>query len=320
MSERVVPPLGELLADSPKNWGRWGDDDEIGALNLLGPRQVLEAAQSIRQGKVFTLQLPMGHEGGDPVWPGRSQLVKTMSLDESSWLAGSGPDFPGGLHYADDTIITNTQGTTQYDALGHVWHDGTMYNGYDAGSTIGGLRHASVAAIAKRGVVGRGVLLDLARYFGREFLEPGTTFNHVDLVRAADEQGVELRKRDIVVIRTGWLESWYVRDHDEFYADFNEPGLVYSPELVRWFHDMEIPSLVTDTMGNEVTIDPNTGVALTLHNALMRNLGVVFGEMVALRELADDCAADGQWDFLYTAAPLHIVRGAGAPVNPVAVK
>ena len=89
---------------------------------------------------------------------------------------------------------------------------------------------------------------------------------------------------------------------------------------MRWFHEMEIPNLVTDTIANEVTMDPVSGVALPLHIALMSNLGVTFTEICQLDPLADDCAADGQWSFLYVAAPLKVVNGSGAPVNPVVVR
>ena len=83
---------------------------------------------------------------------------------------------------------------------------------------------------------------------------------------------------------------------------------------------MEIPNLVTDTIANEVTTDPVSGVTLPLHNALMRNLGVTLTEIAWLDDLADDCAADGQWTFLYVAAPLKVVNATGAPVNPVVIK
>jgi kynurenine formamidase len=121
-------------------------------------------------------------------------------------------------------------------------------------------------------------------------------------------------------VRTGWIAKFYKVSREEFYGNFVEPGLTYSPELVQWFHDMEIPNLVTDTIANEVTVDPVSGVTLPLHNALMRNLGVTLTEIAWLDDLADDCAADGQWDFLYTAAPLKVVNGTGAPVNPIAIK
>src|SRR5512132_440907 len=118
------PALDELLKDAPSNWGKWGDDDEVGALNYLGPEQVLAAVKLVSQGKVFTLQRLIGDPKGDPVWPGRTPAERTQVLDESDWdEGGSGPAFPGGLHYADDKINAFLQGSTQYDGLGHVWYD-----------------------------------------------------------------------------------------------------------------------------------------------------------------------------------------------------
>jgi len=269
---------------------------------------------------VFTLQRLIGDPKGDPVWPGRTPAVRTQVLDEGDWdEGGKGPAYPGGLHYADDKIDAYLQGSTQYDALGHLWYDGKIYNGYDARTTIGGLQKASVEPIAQRGVVGRGVLLDMARFRGKPTLDKGETFTHEDLIACAQAQGVEIRKRDILLVRTNFLHLYHEQG-EAFYEGFNEPGLVYSPELVQWFADMEIPNLVTDTIANEVTMDPNNGVALVLHSALMRNLGVTLTEIADLEQLADDCAEDGRYDFLYVAAPLKVAKAAGTPVNPVVIK
>ena len=274
----TVPDLTELLADSPTNWGRWGPDDEVGSLNYLTADQVLAGVSLVKKGTVFTLQRLIGDPKGDPVWPGRSAATREMILDESHWdEGGDGPAFPGGLHYADDKINAFLQGSTQYDALGHVWYDGKLWNGYDANTTVGGLDKASVEPIAQRGVVGRGVLLDMARFRGVDCLGPGETDDHNDLEACAEE-------------------------------------------LVKWFQDKEIPNLVTDTIANEVTTDPNNGVALVLHNALMRNLGVAFTEICDLEKLAADCAEDGAYEFLYVAAPLKISNATGSPVNPVVLK
>jgi kynurenine formamidase len=320
MTETTIPAVGEVLKDAPSNWGKWGPDDEVGSLNYLGPEQVLAAAQLIRTGKVFTLQRLIGDPKGDPVWPGRTPAERTQVLDESDWdEGGKGPAFPGGLHYADDKINAYLQGSTQYDALGHVWFDGQIWNGYDARTTIGGLDKASVEPIAQRGIVGRAVLLDMARFRGKTTLEAGETFTHGDLLACAQAQGVELRKRDIVIIRTNFLQLFFDLG-EKFYEGFCEPGLVYSPELVQWFQDMEIPNLVTDTIANEVTFDPNNGVALVLHNALMRNLGITLTEIADLEQLASDCAADGRYEFFYAAAPLKVAQGSGSPVNPIVVK
>src|SRR6478672_8533653 len=299
-----APSMRELLGDdAPSNWGKWGADDEIGALNYLTAEEVLRGVRHVRSGQVFTLQRLIGDPNGDPVWPGRTPAERTQILDESSWDGADAPAFPGGLHYADDKINAFLQGSTQYDALGHLWYDGKIYNGYDARTTVGGLDKASVEPIAQRGVVGRGVLLDIARFRGKDNLAAAETFTHQDLIECAEAQGTTIEKRDILIVRTNFLKLFFDLG-DKFYEGFCEPGLVYSPELVQWFQDMEIPNLVTDTIANEVTIDPNNGVALVLHNALMRNLGVTFTEITDLELLAADCAEDGTYVFLYVAAPL----------------
>ncbi|MBN9096518.1 MAG: cyclase family protein [Pseudonocardia sp.] len=322
MSE--VPTVAELLgADAPSNWGKWGPDDELGALNYLDAAEVLRGVQHIKSGETFTLQIQMGRTDGpgDPLWPGREGIQRQNELDEGTWDKEGAPAFPGGLHYADDTARIFLQGSTQYDALGHVWYDGKLWNGYDARSTIGAMEKASVLPIAEKGIVGRGVLIDMARHRGKQWLDKGETFDHNDLEAAAKSQGVEILPHDILVIRTGWMKYWYeLNDPEAFYDGFIEPGLTYSRELVEWFQTREVPNLVTDTIANEVTSDPNSGVALPLHCALMRNLGVTLTEIAWLDDLADACAADNRWTFLYVAAPLKVVNGTGAPVNPVAIR
>jgi kynurenine formamidase len=311
--------VADLLANAPSNWGRWGEDDEVGALNYLTPAEVLRGVSHIRSGTVFTLQRLIGDPNGDPVWPGREPATRTMLMDEATWDSPDAPQFPGGLHYADDKIEAYLQGSTQYDALGHVWYDGKIWNGYDARTTVGGLDKASVAPIAERGVVGRGVLLDMARFRGKDNLDKSETFNHTDLEECAEAQGITIEPHDVLVVRTNFLKLFYEQG-EKFYQDFSEPGLTYSPELVQWFADREIPNLVTDTIANETTFEPETGIALPLHCALMRNLGVTLTELCDVEKLAASCAEDGQYTFLYVAAPLKVHRATGSPVNPLAIK
>ncbi|GAA3666669.1 kynurenine formamidase [Yimella lutea] len=311
--------LDELLKDSPSNWGKWGPDDEVGSLNYLTDQEVLRGIKSVTKGEVHTLQRLINDPKGDPVWPGRAPAERTMLLDEATWDSDDAPQYPGGLHYADDKINAFLQGSTQYDALGHVWYGGKLWNGYDARTTVGGMDKASVEPIAQRGVVGRGILLDMARFVGKDAMDKGETFTHEDLVKCAEAQGTTIEKHDIIVIRTNFIQRFF-DEGEKFYEGFNEPGLVYSPELVEWFQDMEIPNLVTDTIANEVTYDPNNGVALVLHNALMRNLGVTLTEICDLETLAESSAQDKQYTFLYAAAPLKVHRATGSPVNPLAIK
>ena len=314
------PDLKVLLKNSPKNWGKWGPDDEVGSLNYLTPEVVVKAAGSIKSGKVFTLQVKMANPEGDPVWPGRQGATRINVMDAGHYHAGKGPVFAGGAEYADDYMTLFLQGSTQYDALGHVWYDHQIWNGYDSKTTIGGLSKASILPIAEKGVVGRGILLDIARFRGKEVLDVAETFTHEDLMACAKAQGCEIQKRDILIVRTGWIAKFYKVSREEFYGNFVEPGLTHSDALVNWFADMEIPNLVTDTIANEVTVDPVSGVVLPLHNALMRNLGVTLTEIAWLDDLAADCAKDGQYTFLYAAAPLKVVAGTGAPVNPIVIK
>lgn len=315
----AVPYIGDVLAGAPRNWGRWGPSDEVGMLNELTSDEILSAVGSVSRGAVFTLQRVLGEPAGDPLWPGRTPAARTQTRDESHWDGPDAPQFPGGFHTADDRIEMALQGTTHADALGHVWFDGQLYNGYDARSSIGGLEHAGIVPIARRGIVGRCVLLDIARHRGVEALAAGDPITLEDLERCAGSQGVDIRPHDILLLRTNYL-WWHEQDPGAFYASFNEPGLAYSADLVEWFAEREIAVLATDTMANELTKQSPQGGVMHLHNALMRNLGIVFIELCDLESLADDCARDGRYEGLFVAAPLKIARASGSPVNPVVIK
>jgi kynurenine formamidase len=311
-------PLHDLLAGHPRNWGRWGDLDEVGALNFLGTAEVLRGVAAVRSGRVFTLGSTLARPDGDPVWPGRPTGKRYAVQDKSTYDEGHARS-EGGDEFADDVLFISLHGTTHTDALGHVWYDDALWNGYPARSTTGRLTSASVLPLAQRGIVGRGVLVDLARATGRAALARDERVELSDLLAAATAQGVEIEKHDILLLRTGWLGE-YERDREEFgRAPFAEPGLIHSRALVDWFHEREIPALGTDTLGNELTLHPGLGDVSALHAALMRNLGVVFTEALQLDELSAACAESDRWTFLYAAAPLKVVAGSAAPTNPVVI-
>lgn len=311
--------MTRLLAGAPNNWGRWGAEDEHGALNYLGVDELKAGVAAIRQHRSFTLGVPVGTATGDPVFPGRWPARHYMVADKAGFAAGHWRALPGGLEFADDYVSGFAQAGTHCDALGHMWFDDTLWNGYPAHSTDGGMKRASIEPIARRGIVGRAVLLDLARFRGKARLERAETFDHRELTECARAQGVRIAPRSILMIRTGWvgaLLSGAERIGDSYW----EPGLTYSPDLVRWFDEMQIPCLLTDTLANETTYEAGSGVMLVLHAALMRNLGIVFTEMAALDDLAADCAADRQYEGLYCASPIRIAHGTGGGVNPVFIK
>jgi kynurenine formamidase len=310
--------LHELLDGHPRNWRRWGADDEVGGLNFLDPAEVLRGVASVRSGRTFTLGSRLARPDGDPVWPGRPTGRRYAVQDKSTYDEGNAQS-DGGDEFADDVLFISLHGTTHTDALGHVWYDDALWNGFPARSTTGRLAKASVLPLAERGIVGRGVLIDLPRAQGRTSLARDERVELADLLAAAERQGVTIEQHDILLLRTGWLAE-YERDRDEFTrAPFAEPGLIHSRALVDWFHEREIPALGTDTLGNELTLHPGLGDVSALHAALMRNLGVVFTEVLELDALAAACAEAGQWTFLYAAAPLKVVAGSAAPTNPIAV-
>lgn len=314
--------ISEILREAPDNWGRWGSDDETGAVNYLTEDEVLRGIQAVREGKTFTLGVPIGREEGDPVFPGRTGADHYMECDKGHYESGKmNMDAAAGLEYADDVIYMFLQGTTQFDAPGHVWYEDTLYNGFDAGSTKGGMEHCGIKPMAEHGVIGRGILLDVARYRGVDYLEHGDRITVDELKECANQQGINVQQHDIPMIRTGFLEIFYEEGEEAFYGDeFDEPGITYSPELVEWFHQMEFPAFGTDTIANEQTISDETETMLPLHGALLRDQGVAFNEINKLDELAADCADDNKYEFLYVGAPLKIVGATGSPVNPIAIK
>ena len=319
MNSPDVDALARLLEGSPTKWGHWGADDEVGALNYLTPEEVKAGMATVRDGRVFTLAAPLAAPGGDPVFPGRWAPRHFVVADKAGFRAGHWRPLPGGLEFADDYVTGFAQGSTHCDALGHMWYGDKLWNGYCADCTNGGMNRAGIEPISARGIVGRCVLLDLARFRGRQTLQRAETFDHLDLLACAKAQGVEIAPRTILVLRTGWLGALLDR-RDTIGADYWEPGLTFSRDLVAWFDAMQIPCLVTDTLANETTYEPQSGVMLPLHGALMRNLGVVFTEAAQLDELASDCARDRRYEAFYCASPIKVVGGTGGSINPLVLK
>ena len=312
--------ISDMLADAPDNWGRWGADDETGAVNYLTSEEVLRGIGAVENGETHALGLPVARPEGDPSWPGRPDTAHYMDRDEGHYESGKEAS-RNDAHGAENVVHMPLHGTTHVDAPGHVWYDGELYNGFDAGTTKGGLDRAAIDGVGEHGILGRGVLLDVARYRGIDALAAGERITVDELTACAEAQGVDLQRRDVPLIRTGWLEQYYDEDGADIYdGPFREPGLTYSDALVEWFHEMEIPAFGTDTIANEQTISGETGTPIPLHPALLRDQGVLFVEMLKLDDLANACTADDRYAFLFVATPLKIVRATASPVNPLAVR
>lgn len=291
------------------NWGRWGADDQIGTLNLVRPHHVRAAAAEVRSGRVFQLSIPIGKDGPQSGLGGRLNPVHLMSMQPGDWD-------PHGLQVADDWIIMPLQSGTQWDALSHIAYDDKLYNGYPAADvgTRAGARHLAVDAFTDR-IAGRGVLLDIARLRGVDWLDPGTVITPDDLEEAERAQAVTVGEADFLLVRTGWRGRLLAQGRDGWMS--SEPGL--GLECARWLADRSVAAVGSDNWAIEV-IPSETGETLPLHCVLIRDMGMPLAEILDLDVLADACAVDGVWSFLFVAPPLHISNAVGSPVTPIAIK
>jgi kynurenine formamidase len=300
------------------NWGRWGKDDQRGALNLITPERVLQACRLPRSGRVISLALPFDHRGPQSGFGGRHNPIHVMLADGGDALAGAQDFIPGGFRYADDAVTMPLQCGTQWDSLAHVFYDGKMYNDRNIELvTSSGAKANSIDRI-KDGVVGRGVLLDLPRFRGVPWLDGGTAIAPDELDSCAESVGVAIESGDIVLVRTGMMTRCLEEKSWEGYCGGPAPGL--SIHCARWLYEREVAAVATDTWGIEVIPNETPDCFQPLHMISLRNSGVLFGEIFQLDELAEACAEDGNCAFLFTAPPLPITGAVGSPINPLAIK
>jgi kynurenine formamidase len=219
---------------------------------------------------------------------------------------------------SDDWIVMPLQCVTQWDSLAHVFDSGKMYNGYDATlvNSSGAAKNSIDKTINK--IVGRGVLLDVARYKGVQALAPGYAITAADLDGTAAAQRVEVQRGDILLIRTGHM-SRYLSKGNWNYFDLDEsPGV--SVYTAAWMHAKEIAAVASDNYAVEVRPSELPPFRSPFHICAIPNMGLTLGEIFYLEELATDCAADGRYAFLLVAPPLPVTNAVGTPINPYAIK
>ena len=300
-----------------RNWGKWGADDERGTLNYITPELIVRAARLVKRGAVFSLAIPFDSLGPQINQPRRFNPIHRMIL--------TGPDFtsgavkrPGDVGFADDMVIMPLQCATQWDALSHCFLDGQLYNGYDANLVSSeGAKKNGIEKMA-RGVVARGVLLDIPRVKGVEWLEPRYGITVEDLDAAVRAHGVTVGTADALLIRTGQLAMCRARGSWGDYAGGDAPGLSF--QTAGWVHERQLAAVATDTWGMEVRPNEIPDTYQPLHQVFIPNMGLLVGEIFDLEELAADCARDRVYEFLFVAPPLPISRAVGSPVNPLAIK
>ena len=310
--------VGYVNRREPNNWGRWGEHDQRGTANFITPELVAAAAGLVEDGRVVSCAIPM--DQGGPVHPTRVPVVHLYAYSGTDMVSGAEmtrayPGFQG----TDDYLFMPIQGTTQWDGLSHVGHEDTLYNGYWVGTTEAhmGAKRCSIHLLADT-LVGRGVLLDLPRHLGVERLEGGRPIQAHELDACAAAQGVELRRGDIVLIRTAHVPWFYrVRRKSEFWRA-GAPGLAM--DCAVWAHEREMAAIAMDNIAVEVEPFPeDADRPYPLHSLLIRDLGLTLGEVWWLEELADACAEAGRHEFFLSAPPLKITNASGSMLNPVAI-
>jgi len=314
LNAQTVREWGERYS----NWGRWGPEDQRGTLNFITRERVLAACALAKAGRVISCALPFDQNGPQPGRGGRHNPIHTMLADGGDALAGHQDHLPGGFNFADDSVTMPLQCGTQWDALSHVFYDGKMYNDRDVRLVTSQGALANSIDRIKDGVVGRGVLLDLPRYTRMAWLDDGTRISPADLDSCAEAFGVAIERGDIVLVRTGMMKRCLERNSWEGYCGGPAPGL--SVHCARWIYEREIAALATDTWGVEVRPNETKDCFQPLHMISLRNTGLLLGEIFALDELADACAEDGNYSFLFVAPPLPITGAVGSPINPLAIK
>jgi kynurenine formamidase len=300
------------------NWGRWGADDQVGTLNNVTSEDIVGAGRLIRKGQVFALGLSLKEPIQSGLFGGRWNPIHTMLATGTDAKSGNQDDPAPYLRYADDAINMPCQASTQWDALCHIFLDDKMYNGYDAALVdVRGAKKLGIEHVRDK-MVGRGVLLDVARFKGVSSLEDGYGVTIDDLNACAAAQKVEVRKGDFVIVRTGHQERCLAKKDWSGYAGGNAPGFAF--ETCYWLREKDVAAICSDTWGCEVRPNETNEANQPWHWVVIPVLGISMGEIFYLKELAEDCAEDGIYEFFFSAPPLHLPGGAGSPINPQAIK
>src|SRR6516164_9079580 len=283
----------DAIYESVKNWGRWGPDDELGTLNFITPETVRTAAALVRSGRRATMSIPMNTVAGpDNPSPVIYHVVQGHDIDIGSSSLTFATDFVGLAFHGDCH--------THMDALNHIAYRGLVYNGRPAQEVMTSRGGTALDVTAySEGLVGRGVLLDVPRFRGVKWLEPGEAVTRAELEAVEQAQGVRLGEGDILVFRTG-----HHRRRLELGAWSND----YPPagEGKAGLHVETIPSNVD-------------GVLYPIHPLQVTAMGMLAADSLQLEDVARACAEEGRFEFMVVGLPLRLPGGTGSPWNPIAI-
>jgi kynurenine formamidase len=288
------------LFERCSNWGRWGDDDELGTLNLITPAKRAAALAGVRSGRCYSIGRDLATRGSRQQPPSAVHLMT---------YAGHEP------RGAADALLIVPHGfeVTHMDALAHAYFEGRIYNGRAAGDVVGtdGIAFGSIHA-ARDGIVTRGVLLDVPAVRGVEHLEPGDGITAADLDAAEALGGARVEAGDAIVIRSGIDRREALHG-----VGADEPREGVLPDAVVWLHERGVAVFSGDCI--ERLPRGYSRVPMPLHQVGLVAMGLMILDAVDVETLREVCREEGRDDFVFVAAPLRLPGGSGSPVNPLAI-
>jgi kynurenine formamidase len=307
MTTRLTSQEVRGLFERLSNWGRWGKDDQRGALNLITEKKRVAAGRLVQTGRTVSLALPLAVTPAlDNPTPVTHLVVQSGADAEGVWLPHSADYF---------AIAPHGMANTHLDALCHVFWQGKMYNGFDAAEV--GSRGARKCAIdvAREGVVSRGVLLDLPKTRKVDWLELGDRIFPEELDAAEKDHRARVEEGDVLLIRTGRARRRKSKGPWDAFRD-GMPGLDAS--CLPWLHERGVAVLGCDAV-SDVAPSGYNDVLLPIHIGTLVVMGVHLIDNADLDGLAETCAALGRYEFMFAMAPLVLERGTASPVNPLAI-
>lgn len=282
------------------NWSRFGERDQLGALHLITPEKRAAAAGLVRRGRTVSCAWPLATA---PAPDNPTPVVHHMT--------GTHTEGYGGDYFA---LAPHGFATSHIDALCHIFHKGKLYNGYSTKSvTAHGALELGIHEL-KGGIVSRGVLLDVPRIRGVEFLEPGEAIFPEDLERCESQAGLQVEQGDVLCVATG---RWALR---EARGSWNPADAIagLDASCLPWLHARGVAALGCDGI-SDVLPSRVEGFGIPIHTVAIVAMGLHLLDNLDLRELAAACAEERRWEFLIAIAPLVLFRGTASPVNPIAI-
>jgi kynurenine formamidase len=312
----------------PNNWGKWGPDDEVGMLNYCTPQTLIDAAKLIKQGKIIKCSWECA-PNSYPLWGARVGIRRYMNWSGKDAAMADKP----GMWYSDEIITVGTHSMTHVDPLVHLWYGDKCWNGWPVKDVIfhdkGTIKGNANAYIPKSAM--RGVLLDVAKFKGVDYLGDKYLITPKDLDDCAKWAKVKIQPGDAILIRTGFMKHWsdkIIKSGGTLRWSATQDGHPGpGGACIKWVQDNKIGLWGADNIAFEhiVPVEPEVNKTykvglVPLHVAVLSMLGCPFQELLNLDELSEDCAKDGIYEFFYVWTPLNFWNATGGLISPIAIK